>query len=93
MKQISTIFTFAVVLALLTTSCNTRPKTSEETTTTVTKDTTVKAKPAFTPYKALMILHTVADYDKWLAGFNAHALTLRTWAGVLITINKWLFIQ
>lgn len=71
MKQLSTIFTFAVVLALFTASCNNKPKAQEETTAAVT-DTAAKAKPAFKPYKAMLIIHTVADYDKWLVGFNAH---------------------
>ena len=71
MKQISTIFTFALVVALLTTSCNNKPKTTDEKPVAAVADT-VKPKPAFTPYKAMMIEHTVADYDKWLVGFNAH---------------------
>ena len=69
MKQIANVFTAAVVLLLV--SCNNKPA---ETAATPVADTVkaVAAAPVFTPYKAMIIQHTVKDFDKWLVGFTAH---------------------
>ena len=69
MKQIANVFTAALVLLLV--SCNNKPKETTETTTVDTAKVVVAA-PVFQPYKAMIIQHTVKDFDKWLVGFNAH---------------------
>lgn len=69
MKQIANVFTALLVLLLV--SCNNKPK---ETAETPVADTTkpVAVAPVFTPYKAMIIQHTVKDFDKWVTAFNGH---------------------
>ncbi len=62
MKQISTIISAFIMLFMV--SCNNQPKPVEEATAPT------PAKPAFTPYKAMLITHTVKDFDTWYAAFN-----------------------
>jgi hypothetical protein len=70
MKQIATIFTLAVALSLFMVSCNNKTKPVEDKPVAEVKDT-VKPKPVFTPYKAMIVEHTVKDFDKWADGFNS----------------------
>ena len=42
------------------------------------------AVAAFTPFKVMRVKHKVADFAKWLAGFNAHD-SMRTAAGLYKT--------
>jgi hypothetical protein len=90
MKQLSTIFT--AVLVLLITSCN-QNKPAEDKTAVTTAP-----KPAFTPYKAMMITHDVKDFDKWDAVFTshdsmrkAHGLTL-SYVGRGLDDERWTLI-
>ena len=69
MKRISTILCAALVLII--TSCNNQPKPVEEK-PAASPVKTEAPKPVFSPYKALIITHTVKDFDKWEAAFNAH---------------------
>jgi hypothetical protein len=70
MKVISTVFIAVVVLIM--TACNNQPKPAEVKPAEATPAQPATTKPAFTPYKAMMIQHTVKDFDKWYAAFNGH---------------------
>ena len=70
MKHLTTLSILALTVAIGTASCSNKPK--EETAAPVAAVDTAKAKPAvFTPYKAMMVTHTVKDFDKWLTVFKA----------------------
>jgi quinol monooxygenase YgiN len=73
MRKLSALSAMAIALALFMASCDNKPKT-EETTTTTTSDTTkttTAPKPVFQPYKAILVVHTVKDFDKWYDVFKA----------------------
>lgn len=76
MKQIQTLFTTAIVFLLM--ACN-QTKPTEETPVATTPP--VEVAPVFTPYKAMMVQHTVKDFDKFYAVFTSHD-SLRTSYGL-----------
>ena len=66
MKQISLIITAALMLFMV--SCSDQPKPAEE--KPAAPAPAAEAKPAaFSPYKAMMFMGTVKDYDKWYSIF------------------------
>ncbi|MCW3125513.1 MAG: hypothetical protein JWO03_1171 [Bacteroidetes bacterium] len=72
MKSISILSIMALGLSLCLASCNNEPKPAETTPApTAAVDTTPKAAPVFQPYKAVLVEHTVKDFDKWFEVFKA----------------------
>jgi len=71
MKRVS--FLLSVSMTLLFFSCNNQTSTSEESKTSDTASTAttpaVEEKPAFTPYKVVIIQHKVKNFDKAVAGY------------------------
>jgi len=71
MKRVS--FLLSVSMTLLFFSCNNQTSTSEESKTADTASTAttpaVEEKPAFTPYKVVIIQHKVKNFDKAVAGY------------------------
>ncbi|MDB5284139.1 MAG: hypothetical protein JWO06_3214 [Bacteroidota bacterium] len=94
MRHISTIFTVAVVLFF--TSCNNQPKPAEEKPVETPK--VIEVKPVFKPYKALIVQHTVKDFDKWFAAYNAHDSIRKTYGinessvGRGLDNDKWVLV-
>ena len=72
MKRISTILASGMMLFFF--SCNNGADKKEEAkpADTTTAAAPVVAEPVFTPYKIIIIQHTVKDYAKWKAGYLAH---------------------
>jgi hypothetical protein len=80
MKQITTILTAVTMLFFF--SCSNGGKEKEETQTT-DSTTAVKADttPVFSPYNAVMVQHTVKDFDIWKTAFDGHD-SVRTSYGI-----------
>jgi hypothetical protein len=74
MKRLSGLITICTTLLLF--SCGSGPAKEDtkaaDTTAAVTADTTAAAKPAFVPFKILMIQHKVKDFGKWQEAYLAH---------------------
>ncbi|MES1225259.1 MAG: hypothetical protein ABUT20_57790 [Bacteroidota bacterium] len=68
MKRLSTILAAGMVLLLA--SCSGGGK--EENKTADTTAAAAPAKPAFQPFKLMMVTHPVKDFPKWKAAFLAH---------------------
>ena len=72
MKRVSILL--SVSMTLLFFSCNNQTSTTEEnktadTTSTAATTPAVEEKPAFTPYKVVVIQHKVKNFDKAVAGY------------------------
>ena len=72
MKRISAILAAGMMLFFF--SCNNDGDKKDETKAADTTATTapVVTEPVFTPYKIIVIQHTVKDYAKWKVGYLAH---------------------
>ena len=75
MKQFRFILPVAVILFM--TACNNSPKPAA----VAPAADTATAKPSLTPYKAMMVMHTVKDFAAWLPAFESSD-SLRTAAGL-----------
>jgi hypothetical protein len=73
-KMLTPLMAFSIAIAV--SSCNNSGDNKED---KKADETPVAA--AFTPFKVIMIKHTVADYAKWKAGYIAHD-SMRTAYGI-----------
>lgn len=82
----------AIGLALAIFSCNNSADTSKDTAKDTTKVTdTVAAAPvaaAFVPFKVMVVNHTVADFTKWKAGYDANDSLRKAYGLTAIAIGR-----
>ena len=74
-KNLMPLMAASFAIALF--SCNNsgekqEDKKADETAKMDSAKTEKPAPPVFTPFKILVVKHTVADFDKWKAGYMAH---------------------
>ncbi len=73
MKQIVAIFLSSVLFIMVSCNNGTESKQPEaKAADTVAAPPPVAAKPAFEPFKGILIQHKVKNYDKWLPGYLGH---------------------
>jgi quinol monooxygenase YgiN len=89
MKQLTFLAIAAFTLCFAACTSNTKP----------TAGTAVKTVVSLPPYKAMMVTHTVADWDKWIASFRSSD-TLTKAAGLTsaavgrgLENDKWLIVM
>lgn len=74
MKRLTGLIAFCMTVLLF--SCSSGPAKDDtktaDTTAAVTTDTIAVAKPAFIPFKVVMIQHKVKDFGKWQEAYLAH---------------------
>jgi hypothetical protein len=89
MKRVSVILSLSVVLILI--SCNngtTKEEAKTPDTTAASSTSQAEVKPAFTPFKILVIQHKVKDFNKAVAGYFSRDSLLKAYGLTHLIIGR-----